>query len=209
MADFGYAPVRGKAQRLAQFSRSEAGVDARGHVVSGHLADEGRKNPGEGEGAAGTMRFDEKERLEAIGDPSDPQEILSRKVMKDEVGDEDAAGEGLGEGKEIAFAPVDLTGQIGWARGEIAAGRRARAGESSQQMAFAGAEFDDALASRLPPSRDLTVKPPFIPHQKVDEAQVTPCSHRTGIVRIERVEPFGLDMTGEGNHSNSASGLLR
>ena len=83
------------------------------------------------------MRFDEKERLEAIGDPSDPQEILSRKVMKDEVGDEDAAGEGLGEGKEIAFAPVDLTGQIGWARGEIAAGRGAQSGELSQQMTFA------------------------------------------------------------------------
>jgi hypothetical protein len=185
MPDFAYAPGRRKAHCLVQVSGGEAGVDARGHVVSGHLADEGRKNPGEGEGAAGTMRFDEKERLEAIGDPSDPQEILSRKVMQDEVGDEDAAAERLGEGKEITFEPVDLPCQIGRARREIAAGRGAQAGESSQQMSFAGAEFDDALASRLPPSRDLAVKPSFIPHQEIDETQITPRSHRTGIVRIE------------------------
>jgi hypothetical protein len=52
-------------------------------------------------------------------------------------------------------------------------------------MSFAGAEFDDALASRLRPSRDLAEKPSFIPHQKVDETQIAPRSHRAGIVRIE------------------------
>ena len=55
MADLGYAPVRGKAQCIAQFSEGKPGVDARGHVVPGHLADKGGKEPGKHKGGkAGT-----------------------------------------------------------------------------------------------------------------------------------------------------------
>lgn len=184
-----------EAEGAGELVAAEAGGDTHVGVVTAHVV--GPEERGEGgeedleDAAARGFAGDDEAGAGAEFGPKGG-EFDFRKLVEDEVADDDGIVGVVGKREQISLQPSTGGGPVRRAGPAVEAVEGDGAlMEGAAEFAGAGAEFEDGLGGAKE-ERERAEKPAEVTHRAVGETQVAAVVQRGGVVGGERVEELGL-----------------